>query len=377
MKKFITLLVGFAFLLPSSASAETDEIDLTVFETSYTVDVGELIKPTVVSIELPDEQYYGMAIIEDEDVSTSQPYITIKNKKETSFKVNSVSALTGSSNNLFDEDFSTTTEFDLDSDEGLAFIEFEANQEITSDHLSLYLDNNVALPYQIAIYAEVNGEWKTVVANTKLYSSSISFPETKSKKWKLELKHSQPLVVREITLNDTEVNPVEYQIEVRWLARSDKTYSIYTDAATYVYIPTSERGELEGEELEVLSLDVGDSSSNPLFKEPDYDDDGVPDIKDNCVKLANSQQTDKDENNKGDDCEDDDGDNILNYTDNCPEHPNSNQRDEDDDGIGDECDDEESRITEKNTWLPWGVMGLSALIVVLLILHTIKREKKN
>ena len=377
MKKFITLLVGFAFLLPNLVYAETGEIDLTVFETNYTVDVGELIKPTVVSIELPDEQYYGMAIIEDEDVSTSQPYITIKNKKETSFKVNSVSALTGSSNNLFDEDFTTTTEFDLDADEGLAFIEFEANQEITSDNLRLYLDNNVALPYEVAIYADVNNEWKTVVANTKLYSSSVSFPETKSKKWKLELKHSQPLVVREIILNDTEVHSSEYQIEVRWLARSGKTYSIYTDAATYVYIPTSERGELEGEELEVLSLDVGDSSSNPLFKEPDYDDDGVPDIKDNCVKLANSQQTDKDENNKGDDCEDDDGDNILNYTDNCPEHPNSNQRDEDDDGIGDECDDEESRITEKNTWLPWGVMGLSALIVVLLILHTIKREKKN
>ena len=133
MKKFITFLVGFAFLLPLSASAETDEIDLTVFETNYTVDVGELIKPTVVSIELPDDQYYGVAIIEDEDTSTSQPYIIIKNEKERSFNVTNVSALTGSSSNLFDEDFTTTTEFDLDADEGLAFIEFEANQEITSD----------------------------------------------------------------------------------------------------------------------------------------------------------------------------------------------------------------------------------------------------
>ena len=377
MKKIITLLTGFAFLLPFAASAATDDVDLTVFETIYTVDVGELIKPTVVSIDLADEQYYGVAIIEDEDTYTSQPYIIIKNKKEKSFNVTNVSALNGSSRNLFDDDFTTTTEFNLDKDKGSAFIEFEANQEITSDFLSLYLDNNVALPYKIAIYAEINGEWKTVVANTKLYSSSISFPETKSKKWKEELKHSQPLVIRELILNDTEIKKNEYQIEVRWLARSGKKYTIYTDAATYVYVPTSERGELEGEELEVLSLDVGDSSSNPLFKEPDYDDDGVPDIKDNCVKLANSQQTDKDENNKGDDCEDDDGDNVMNSKDNCPEHPNSKQRDEDDDGIGDECDDEESRITEKNTWLPWGVMGLSALVVVLLILHTVKREKKS
>ena len=375
MKKFITLFLFSTFLFSVTAYSSDYEIDLTPFENMYSIDVGELVKPTVVSVQLPTTQYYSIAIIEEDKVSTAQPYLAIRKEKEKSFNVTSASAIRGSSSYLFDENFVTTTEFDLDKDEGFAFIEFESNEEITSDQLRLSLDNNVALPYEIALYADVDNDWKTVIANSKLYSSLISFPKTESKKWKLELKHSQPLIVREIVLSDIGADNVSDSVEIRWLARSGMEYKIYTDPATYVSIPTSEKGNLDGEDLEVKYLDLGSASFNPLFKEPDYDNDGVPDVKDNCVKLSNPLQTDNDKNNKGDDCEDDDGDDVLNSTDNCPEHPNYSQRDEDKDGIGDECDDEESRITEKNKWLPWLVLTVSGVVLLMLILSTLKKEK--
>ena len=64
--------------------------------------------------------------------------------------------------------------------------------------------------------------------------------------------------------------------------------------------------------------------SDPSF---DCDDDGVPDLEDNCVYLPNGDQADKDGDGVGDAC------------DNCPSDPNPDQADSDSDGVGDACDD--------------------------------------
>lgn len=71
----------------------------------------------------------------------------------------------------------------------------------------------------------------------------------------------------------------------------------------------------------------------------DRDNDGIPDIIDNCDGLANGDQRDQDGDNIGDLCDDDvDGDGIANAFDNCPMIPNLSQIDSDGDGIGDVCD---------------------------------------
>lgn len=72
----------------------------------------------------------------------------------------------------------------------------------------------------------------------------------------------------------------------------------------------------------------------------DTDQDGVPDVRDNCPAVANSNQLDTDQDGLGDACDtDDDNDGDLDGADNCPLIANPNQLDSDADGIGDACDD--------------------------------------
>ncbi len=60
---------------------------------------------------------------------------------------------------------------------------------------------------------------------------------------------------------------------------------------------------------------------------------------DNCRRIWNPHQHDRDDDGKGDVCDSDiDGDQIKNATDNCPLKANADQADGDKDGVGDACD---------------------------------------
>jgi hypothetical protein len=94
---------------------------------------------------------------------------------------------------------------------------------------------------------------------------------------------------------------------------------------------------------DTLPSDLSDPG-NPLGGQPlppvDSDDDGVADDDDNCVLVANADQTDTDGDGVGDACTlsfDSDFDGVLDYEDNCPLTPNPDQADSDGDGRGDAC----------------------------------------
>ncbi len=74
----------------------------------------------------------------------------------------------------------------------------------------------------------------------------------------------------------------------------------------------------------IANTDLGDSYQNA----DDYDDDGVEDPYDNCMRYPNPDQLDMDGDNTGDMC------------DNCLEYYNPMQEDMDGDDWGDGCDDD-------------------------------------
>jgi hypothetical protein len=297
--------------------------------------------------------------------------------------VESTTALIGESAALVDGDPLTNAEFDIDRDEGHAIIVLTSNAAaLTSETLKIDLGEHSAMPNKVAIYAEINSEWKTVVApsdisgGTSFYNTwTLNFPGYTSSRWKVELWHTQPLRLREITVVDATATVVSSGTSVIWLAQPNTTYTLYADAATQPNIQTTESPDLTSDPETIIEATLGTSLENPSFVEPDDDSDGVADFKDNCIKVANTDQTDLDQDQLGDLCEDHDADGLIASKDNCPDITNSNQTDTDEDGIGDVCDTEESRVTERLPWLPWVGMGLAALVVIGVIAGSLRREK--
>jgi len=79
-----------------------------------------------------------------------------------------------------------------------------------------------------------------------------------------------------------------------------------------------------GGSILINNTDLGDTYQNA----DDYDDDGIEDPFDNCVRSKNVDQGDGDGDGVGDAC------------DSCPNAANAEQLDLDGDGVGDACDDD-------------------------------------
>lgn len=385
MYKFKSILIigiilvssRFAMAQETTETAEPEiKNDITIFRTVYQPEVPQLTKPTVVSITFDSEQKHDIAIMES-DNNWPQPWLKTQFYTEE-MTVTDHSALDGEPAYLIDNLYETSAEFNLDEDKGEAFVELESEAPITSTSLRLYLDNQVDLPEKVIVKAFVDDTWKTVLAEKEedLNSTFVTFPETTAQKWRVEFKHTQPLRLWGMLFSEQRDDELK-KIEYRWLARPEVTYNIYTEAATVPDLDLAEAGELKSKKIKPVPLQLGESAANPVFVEPDTDEDGVIDVKDNCVNLKNPEQVDIDKNGKGDACEDFDGDGILNAKDNCPQHPNQLQLDEDGDGIGDICDKQESRLTENLPWLPWVAMGIAAMLIGMIVMQTVKENKKK
>lgn len=90
-------------------------------------------------------------------------------------------------------------------------------------------------------------------------------------------------------------------------------------------------------------------NANTVVVSEDMDEDGIPNLSDNCPCEHNPNQSDQDGDGIGDQCDncqlkynpkqwDIDLDGVGDLCDNCPGEYNPNQEDTDNDGIGDVCD---------------------------------------
>jgi len=88
--------------------------------------------------------------------------------------------------------------------------------------------------------------------------------------------------------------------------------------------PNQSGGGGGGGSILIANTDLGDSYQHA----DDYDDDGIEDPNDNCIRYANPQQYDRDGDGRGDMC------------DNCLYDWNPHQANRDGDDLGDACDDD-------------------------------------
>ena len=202
----------------------------------------------------------------------------------------------------------------------------------------------------------------------------LNFVETSAKDWKIEIEYSQPLRINELQIKD--LNYKQSPRVVRFLAQPESEYQIYAE-------PDLIKKQIIGEQPDLYSnegvkvLRVLETILNTTYVMADTDSDKIPDIKDNCVTIANPNQEDIDTNGRGDICDDFDKDGVLNAFDNCVNIPNIDQQNIDLDDLGDACDTEESRFTEKYPWLVWGGIIFAGALFLGLFGLAIVRVGKN
>lgn len=380
MKLFIRVFfVSFFFIVTSPASSAITPVTqktisppivaetVSAFRQYIAIDGLPIVVPTVVEVPISSGslEHYEAAVLNSASGALA-PYYFQQEVRMNEQSLSAASSQTTAPYALVDKHSLTYAEFLLPEtgEEGRAVITLTSPEPITTSSLTVTLDNYVALPTSIEIRAVTDVGSTIVVAKRAMPGTTITFPRTSAKSWNVTFTHSQPLRISELAFQQ-ENALVTRSRGIRFLAQPGASYRVYFDSDRRVDVTLPESGNLRSD-LDVLALPQSASIPNPQYVMADIDKDGVPDTLDNCVEIANPAQEDRNNNKRGDACEDFDRDGILNPQDNCPDHPNVNQADSDGDGIGDLCDNEESRITERYTWLPW--LGIGSALIVLIVL---------
>jgi hypothetical protein len=103
------------------------------------------------------------------------------------------------------------------------------------------------------------------------------------------------------------------------------------------------------------TVDIGAYELQILVSNPDLDNDGIPNVSDNCQTVSNPDQRDTDGDFLGDVCDpDDDNDTVQDTGDNCQFLSNTDQLDFDRDTIGDACDMQTGPATLREQCLSGG-----------------------
>lgn len=334
--------------------------------------------PTVVEAYFDDEGFierYNFAI-KDMTTGLFEPYYYSRKVLKSDTLLNISTNPYQFPQPMVDNNLSTFLQFSLpENGQGFVVINLSSKSPITSSAISLVLDSHVAMPDYVEVLANTDGKQNIVLAKTKLNNGFVYFPKTTSNQWTVSYWYSQPLRISEFKLLETD-NLKGTLDSVRFLAQPGHNYRIYFDPDRSVYVPVSESPSLSSaKDVRVLPNSV--SIDNQDYVIADYDNDGVPDISDNCVSSANADQLDINNNNRGDVCDDFDQDGVTNENDNCSDKPNRDQMDTDSDGKGDVCDGVESRLTEKYPWIPWLGIGFAVLVLLSLFIITAKSKQNG
>jgi len=370
---FSLFVVGWLMIATTASAQSTDPNS--AFRQQALV-VPDIVVPTVVAIPVPDNTEFEQALVVESDGIDTRfvpaRIVTRQVKKPISFVVRNQAGVTLTA--LTDNILTTDVTFPVRTNQSeQTILHIETAAPVSLSGLSLALSDHVALPRTILVEV-LTEDWFQPVVNTKtLKSPTVRWPETVGQTWRMTLTHAQPLRLREIVLSDSAVTS-ETSHTIRFLAQPGRSYTVYINPDRYVEAHSGDIPDVTTDS-DVRIIENVTWQPNPMYQPADIDTDGVPDLFDNCVRLSNPDQTDIDQNGRGDACDDFDRDSILNQTDNCPTEPNRQQLDTDGDGLGDACDTEESRFTERYSWVPWVGMGAAASVLALLFIVVARQSR--
>lgn len=378
MRKLIIIVSIISTFFPGLHSqAQSSMEELTAFRQVKQIGMIQVPVPTLVEMPLEvssDER--SLYALYDTTLSQFVPFVVDQSYEQYPVPIQAYSG-TAYDNNLVDGKDNTGVDYyATDGVQSTVVITLTAPKPVRSSSIILDLDQYVALPETIQISAVSDGRDRLIVSRIPLSDFRIFFPETLADKWVITLTYIQPLRINEVRLAQNDVNETVRR-SIRFLAQPGASYMLYHDADRNVSVQTGESGNLY-DDRDIKLIPTPTSSMNVLYQEADTDNDGIPDLRDNCVRQSNPLQEDIDNNGRGDVCDDFDRDGVIQVDDNCPNDPNRNQEDADADGIGDSCDSEESRFTEKYRWIPWAGMGIAGGVIILLfILVATTSRRKN
>lgn len=368
-------------LLPSGVNAQgfKDPQTTTVAEQRANfrsvVKIPELNLSFPMTVELPlqaAEAGHNRQGVWETTTGIWQPYLVMTTNVPTGYTVTS-SPVAANIQATYDRNPATYSEFlPAEGESSQVVFNLTYARQVTSSALVLNLPLNVEMPGRITLKTLDDGQERILLNGQELVSKSLAFPQTTASQWQVALTYDQNLRIAEIGLQETNSTGQTRQA-LRFLARPGESYEVYLDPENNVAVSTSEAGNLSANN-NLLMLGQLPRMANVQYLPSDSDGDGIADQEDNCPRVSNPDQTDVNNNVRGDACEDFDQDGVMNSADNCPDVPNRNQQDEDADGVGDHCDTEESRLTERYGWLPWTGILIGLMTVAGLLRVTVKKE---
>ncbi|MFZ2832197.1 MAG: thrombospondin type 3 repeat-containing protein [Minisyncoccia bacterium] len=380
MKKYILVLFISLFASVVPVFAQQTPINpiekiTSAFQKFKEINEVTIKVPTVVEVPFIEEfaNRFNFAVL-DMETNSFQPYFYKEQLRSTPVIVTLPGGQSGSS--MFDGDTRTFTEFALpQSEPGQTQITLASKKPLIMSSITLFLDQYVALPTSIEIRVDTESGEKIVLAHSPMYTNTVVFPKTSGSSWTVILTYGQPLRITELVAREDLAGMAGVK-SLRFLVQPKHNYKVYFDADRSVQMSVGESGNL-ALDTEVMQLSSISTQVNDGYVLADTDSDTIPDLRDNCVSVSNTDQEDVNTNGRGDACDDFDKDGVMNSIDNCPHDPNYNQADVDGDKIGDVCDKEESRITEKYPWLPMAGISFAGLVLIVLFAITARGMMKK
>lgn len=164
---------------------------------------------------------------------------------------------------LFDDRQETFASFEVTRGEtNQAEIQITTEEPLSVAWMQTSLAQGVTSPNTIEIVAEVDGQERIVLAETR-FDFRVNFPETRSDSWTIRYTYTQPLRINNILLDEMVV-PTLMSQEIEFVALPNTTYQILADPQTSRAVPTQAAHTDYTEEPQKLVLDAWDN--NPAYE---------------------------------------------------------------------------------------------------------------